>query len=267
LGRKKPIGIFDSGVGGLTVVNSLLRRLPGESFIYFGDTAHIPYGNKSKQQLMSYAEAIINFLIRQEVKAVLVACGTHSSVTLPLMANNYNIPMLGVVRAGARSAQRMSENLRIGVLATQATVNSRAYTREIQAINPECEVFEVACPKLVPLVENGKLDNEESRVAVREYITPLLDLEVDTLVLGCTHYPFLAPLIKDFTGDGVKVVDPSVETIEELNTILIRKDLYNNSGDQAVWQFYVSGDDRSFYDAGTMLLGDKIKTVKRAALD
>ncbi|KUG04500.1 glutamate racemase [hydrocarbon metagenome] len=267
MGKESPIGIFDSGVGGLTVVKSLLERLPEESFIYFGDTANVPYGSKTEEQLMCYAGNILDFFIDKGVKAVVVACGTHSSVTLPRLEGQYDFPMLGVVKAAARSANRLSKNFRIGVMATQATVNSQAYTREITSINTKCQVFEAACHKFVPLIESGILDGEEIQGAIREYIVPLLDNGVDSLVLGCTHYPFLAPVIKEFAGCDIELVDPSFETIEELRETLARDNLINDSGNIPERQFYVSGNDESFYKVGRLLLGDMIKTVKRAVLD
>ncbi len=267
MGKESPIGIFDSGVGGLTVVKSLLERLPGESFIYFGDTAHVPYGNKTEKQLMSYAINIINFLVGRGVKAVLVACGTHSSVTLPGLESKWEVPMLGVVKAGARSGARMSRNYRVGVLATQATVNSHAYTREIKAIDPKYQVYEAACHKFVPLIEGGILDGYQIEEAVREYVAPLLKNRVDSLVLGCTHYPFLSDPIREFAGGDIKLVDPSYETVEELRQILISDHLLNDSGESPFQQFYVSGNDESFYKVGKLLLGDLINQVKRFDLN
>jgi glutamate racemase len=249
LGKESPIGIFDSGVGGLTVVKSLLERLPGENFIYFGDNANVPYGNKTQEQLMTYAVNILNFFKAREVKAVMVACGTHSSVTLPQLQGHYHFPMLGVLKAGARSATQVSKNHRVGVLATEATVNSRAYTREIKAIKAEYQVFEMACQRFVPLIESGVLSGEEINHAVREYVTPLLDNGIDTLVLGCTHYPFLSQPLKEFVGRDVELVDPSLETIEELKELLIQNDLLNNAGREPRREFYVSGHPEPFFNA------------------
>ncbi|MBC7075573.1 MAG: glutamate racemase [Syntrophomonadaceae bacterium] len=259
--KSRPIGIFDSGVGGLTVVKCLLEQLPNEDFIYFGDTAHVPYGDKTRRQLFGYAHHIISFLLSREVKAIVVACGTHSSITLPVMSKKYQVPMLGVVKAGARSATRITRNGKIGVLATQATVNSLAYTKEIKKIDPGYEVIEVACPRFVPLVEMGKLDGLETREAVREYASPLLEYGVDTLVLGCTHYPFLVPVIKEFVGDATVVIDIAWETVEELKEILIRCGLFSDGNKKPVKEFYVSGSSDSFYDVGKLLIGDVIKEV------
>ncbi|NLO21116.1 MAG: glutamate racemase [Syntrophomonadaceae bacterium] len=263
MGNQSPIGIFDSGVGGLTVVKSLLELLPGESFIYFGDTANVPYGSKTREQLMSYAISILNFLRTKEVKAVVAACGTHSSLTLPQLEGHYPFPMLGVVKAGSRSAIQVSKNSRIGVLATQATVNSQAYTQAIKAINPECQVFERACHQFVPLIEGGVLSGEKINQSVREYVAPLLDNRIDTLVLGCTHYPFLTQPIKEFVGADVELVDPSRGTIEELRELLTMDDLLEQSGQEPLRQFYVSGHDESFFRVGRLLLGDMIGKVNK----
>ncbi len=263
----KPIGIFDSGVGGLTVVKSLLSRLPDESFIYFGDTAHVPYGSKSREELFKYASDIISFLLSRDVKTIVVACGTHSSVTLTEMEKTCPVPILGVVKPGARAAARATRNGKIGVIATQATVNSRSYATNINALVPTHEVFSAACARFVPLVEAGLLGGEETRKAISEYIKPLLDQAIDTLVLGCTHYPFLASIISDFTGDNVSLVDPAMETIEELTQILSRKNILNNHQGSPSREFYVSGNDESFYRVGRLLLGDVIEKVDRINLD
>lgn len=262
-----PIGVFDSGVGGLTVINSMLTELPDEDFIYFGDTAHVPYGSKTPDQLMSYAIDIISFLMTCKVKAVVIACGTHSSVTLPYIAENYSFPLLGVVKAGARCAVTTSLNRRIGVIATHATVANGAYTREIQSINPGMAVREMACPRFVPLIESGKLDDAETRLAVREYIGPLMDEGIDTLVLGCTHYPFIAPLIKEFVGPQVQLVDPSQETVEELRQVLDRHQLRHGFNPEPNRKFYVSGNNESFFTVGKLLVGDVIQRVDHIPLD
>lgn len=267
MGKDSPIGVFDSGVGGLTVVKTLVEELPEENFIYFGDTANVPYGNKSEQQLFKYAHDIINFLIDQGVKAIVVACGTHSSVTLPSIADQYSIPLLGVVKAGSRSAAKSTDNGRIGIAATSATVNSRAYTREIQQINPEYKVFETACPRFVPLVEAGNLDGKETRNAVQDYLGPLMDQGIDTLVLGCTHYPFLKPVIKEFVGQDVNLIDPSYETINDLKVILSRQQLFTANNEEPAREFYVSGNDDSFYKVGNLLIGNTIKKVNRIVLE
>lgn len=257
--NNSPIGIFDSGVGGLTVVRELIKRLPEESFIYFGDTAHIPYGNKTKEQLFTYAHKIISYFLQRRVKAIIVACGTHSSVTLPTLKYEYPIPILGVVKPGARSAVGATRNGRIGVLATQATVNSKAYQREIEILDPGLKVFQAACARFVPLIEAGELKGEQVRSAVNDYVAPLLHEKIDTLVLGCTHYPFLRPIINDVAAN-VRLVDPADETVSEI------ADLMKDSNIGAVnpnptHEFLVSGNNNSFYQVGRLLLGDVIQEV------
>jgi glutamate racemase len=266
LGDNRPIGIFDSGVGGLTVVKSLLEKLPQESFIYFGDTLHVPYGNKSEQELMRYAREIIDFLLKQDVKAIIVACGTHSSITLPRIVEQYDIPLLGVVKAAANCAVKTTCNGKIGIAATQATVNSRAYSNEIKRLNSSLKVYETACPHFVPLVEAGKLEEEETREAVSEYLQPLLDQGIDSLVLGCTHYPFLNKVISEFTGEGIEVIDPSCKTVDQIIEIFLEQDLFNQQNQAGFRKFYVSGNDESFYNVGRLLIGDTIKEVHKVKL-
>lgn len=265
LSDTRPIGIFDSGVGGLTVVKSLVEQLPRESFIYFGDTAHLPYGNKSREQLCQYARNIIAFLLDNDVKAIVVACGTHSSITLPEIEDDYPVPLLGVVKPGARAAVRTSRNKKIGIIATQASVNSGSYSKSISAINGDCQVFANACPRFVPLVESGQLAGAEVEEAVQEYIDPLLEKGIDTLVLGCTHYPFLLPILKKHAGTSVRLVDPASETVEELKTLLTQEQILNGSG-KGAGRFLVSGNDQSFYKVGSLLLGNLIHNAEKVNL-
>lgn len=262
----RPIGVFDSGVGGLTVVRSLVQQLPGENFIYFGDTAHVPYGGKSREELFQYYDDIVAFLLEQHVKAVVVACGTHSSVTLPEKEANFPVPILGVVKPGARAAVRTSRSGRIGIIATQASVNSGSYRQRIREISAEAEVFATACPPFVPLIEAGQLTGAEVEGAVQEYVLPLKNQGIDTLVMGCTHYPFLETIIKKYVGPEVELVDPAVETIEELSRILQENQLLNKQL-KGRGEFYVSGNDQSFYHVGSILLGDLIQTVERVNFD
>jgi len=244
-----------------------MDQMPHESFIYFGDSAHVPYGGKEEWQLMGYARDIMAFLLNKSVKAVVVACGTHSSTTLSLIRDDYSLPMLGVVKAGARTAARVTKNGKIGVIATMATTKRLAYTREIQNIDEGYNVFEVGCPRLVPLVEAGKMESDETRDAVAEYLEPLLAKGIDSLVLGCTHYPFLSPVIQEYVGPGVKLADPSCETIEDLKKIFAERDLFNDQAEPAVRKFYVNGNDESFYQVGRLLIGDTIDYVNKVSLD
>ncbi|HPF44145.1 MAG TPA: glutamate racemase [Syntrophomonadaceae bacterium] len=264
--KTDPIGIFDSGVGGLTVVKSLLDKMPQESFIYFGDTAHVPYGEKTREQLLTYAQDIMKFMMKKNCKAIVVACGTHSSVTLPLISNNYTLPLLGVLEVGARQAIASTRNGKIGVAATQATVDSRAFTKSIVSLNKNVEVMEVACPRLVPLVEAGKLTGPEAEAAIKSYFDPLLDWQADTVILGCTHYPFLVPSIKKYTEDSLVLIDTAGETVDELKALLESHELLNDSDSEPVRQFFVSGEELSFYNVGKLLIGDVIKHVDKVKL-
>jgi glutamate racemase len=265
--KNRPIGIFDSGVGGLTVVKSLLARLPGESFVYYGDTAHVPYGTKKREELCKYATDIISFLLSCEVKTIVVACNTSSSVTLPEIEKTCPVPIVGVVKPGARVAARATSNGKIGVIATQATVDSGSYSVNIKAMDSRHEIFSVVCPRLVPLVEAGMLEGPEIHQAVKEYIAPLLNQGIDTLVMGCTHYPFLASVISDIVGNGVTLVDPAAETIEELIRMLEKNDILNDKQTIGTREFYVSGNEESFYKVGRLLLGDVIQKIHRNKLD
>jgi len=264
--KSRPIGIFDSGVGGLTVLRTLIDRLPGEDYIYFGDTANVPYGTKTREQLFDYAHNIIDFLLGHQVKSIVVACGTHSSVTLPEMEAACPVPLLGVVKPGARAAVKATRNGRIGVIATQASVHSGSYANAIKSIDSRCSVHSAACGRFVPLVESGLLNGPATRQAVREYIKPLLDLDIDTLVLGCTHYPFLAPMIQELAGPDVTLVDPAEETVSELTDLLTARDLINDShlGSR---RFFVSGNAEYFYQLGRMLIGDVIEEVNRHSME
>lgn len=262
----RPIGVLDSGVGGLTVVRSLVQQLPGEDYIYFGDTVHIPYGNKSRDELFQYASAIIAFLLEQDVKAIVVACGTTSSITLPEMELTCPVPLLGVVKSGARSAIRASRNGKIGIIATQASINSGSYGKTIKEMAETFQVFPMACPGFVPLVESGQLDGPEVEEAVKEYILPLMDNGIDTLVMGCTHYPFLATTIKRYVGSDVTLVDPALETINELSMLLMEKQIVNQQS-IGIGEYFVSSSEQSFQRVGSLLLGNVIQKVNRISLD
>ena len=215
-----PIGVFDSGVGGLSVVREILKQLPDESIVYFGDTARVPYGGRPPEEIVAFGDQILSFLLQFDVKVVVAACNTSTSVSLPVLRRKYHLPLLGVVEPGVRAALQVTGNRRIGVLATAATVNSGSYTRGFQAYDPGVTVFAQACPQFVPLVESGQIDGPEVRAAARQYLQPLQDAGVDTIVLGCTHYPFLAPVIRELAGEAVKVVDPAEETVKELAALL-----------------------------------------------
>jgi glutamate racemase len=287
LSSSQPIGVFDSGVGGLSVVRQMMACLPEESIVYFGDTARVPYGSRTPDEIIAFGDQILAFLQLFDVKLVVAACNTSSSVSLPVLRGKYHIPILGVVEPGVRAALQVTSNRRIGVLATAATVDSGAYPRRFQDLDPGVDVYAQACPRFVPLVEAGQTDGPEVRSAAREYLQPLQEAGVDTIVLGCTHYPFLAPVIGELAGEAVQVVDPATETVKELAALLasgppaagaagpddkghpacsphsFRPDA---SPDAVEHRFFASGATSSFYSSGRQFLGDFPFQVEQALL-
>lgn len=266
LGDDRPIGVFDSGIGGLTVVRLFRRDLAGEDLLYLGDTVHVPYGNKSGTELIMYARQVIDFLVDKGAKIIVAACNTSSSVSLPFIEDDYSIPILGIIKPGARAAVKATRNGRVGVLATEATVLSSAYKREIQSLASNCLVWERACPRLVPLIEAGFVDDAETVAALREYLTPLKENNVDTVVLGCTHYPYLVPLLKRLLPESIAIVDPAEEMVSELKGFLQQEQALNKSGCGEV-RFYATGSDESFFRVGQFFLGQTIDRVERVKLD
>lgn len=260
--KNAPIGVFDSGVGGLTVVKELLQQLPSEPVIYYGDTAHVPYGSKTREQLLDYGRRIMHYLTAAGVKLVLVACNTSSSLTLEALAAEFAVPMLGMIGPGASAAVAATKNGKIGVIATEATTRSQAYPRVIQTLRPELEVLGQACPRFVPLVESGQFATAETEEAVREYVLPLLSRGIDTLVYGCTHYPFLEPVIRKVVGPELQLVDPARAVVQEAARLLQAQGLAAEGKGQ--YRFVVSGDPEQFQRVGRVLLGDIIDKVEKA---
>lgn len=263
----RPIGIFDSGVGGLSVVKALLRQMPDEHFIYYGDTAHVPYGEKTVEQLFSYARHIIRYFLVQGVKAIIVACGSQSSNTLPTIEKESPVPIVGILKPGIQAALQVSANKHIGVLATQATVNSGAYTREILSACPQGAVYETACPAFVPLIEAGGFQGKETQTAVAKVTEAIFDQPFDTLILGCTHYPFLEPLIKAGLRKEIKIIDPAYATIAETKGILQSTGRLNHEHSKPPHRdFVVSGNPDSFSRVGRLLLPDVVAAVRQEVL-
>ena len=216
-----PIGIFDSGVGGLTVAREVFRLLPAEDVVYFGDVGRTPYGGRSKEIITQFTAQDVAFLMEHKVKFIICACNSASSVALDEIAQNYKIKMIGVIRPGAEAAVEQTRNGRIGVIGTNATINSNAYARIIHSIDHDVKVFSLACPLFVLLVEEGYIDKEATYAIARDYLQTMLDVKVDTLILGCTHYPLLKNVIAEVMGDGVTLIDSGEETAREvLNKIL-----------------------------------------------
>ena len=224
---QRPVGVFDSGVGGLTAVRELRKLLPSENIIYFGDSSRVPYGGRSAEILLKYARQDVHFLRSFDIKAILVACGTVSTTCLPVLRQENDLPILGVVEPACRRAAAVTKNRRVGLIATAASVRSGAYERCIAAIDPAVEVIAKACPLFVPLVENGRFRPGDTVIetVAREYLTPLRDTGIDTLILGCTHYPLLAEVIAGVMGSGVTLIDSGASAARALRQTLSDKGL------------------------------------------
>ncbi len=253
---KRPIGIFDSGLGGLSAVKAVLKYLPEEDIIYFGDTQRVPYGSRSEKTIEAYAKDDIAFLEQFNCKLIMAACGTVSSVAVNATSGIKEL-FVGVVKPAAAAAVNATKNNKIGVMATWATINSGAYTKEIKALEPKAEVFGVSCPVLVTLVENNWIDTDDyiSREIIRRYIDPLLKDGVDTIILGCTHFPHLAPIIQSVAGSGVKLIDNGFEAVMQAKKILEESSLTNEKGRKGTAQYYISDKTQNFSMIAKTLLG------------
>ena len=256
------VGVFDSGVGGLTVVRALMERLPFEDIIYFGDTARVPYGVKSVETISLYAREITELLLKQNVKLLIVACNTMAAVARQVIEDLSPVPVLNVIDAGAQSAVDATSRKYVGVIGTPATINSNAYARAIHELDPEIRIFSQACPLFVPLVEEGWLDHEVTRLTAREYLKPVLCHPVDTLVLGCTHYPLLKPLLQEVVGDAIRLVDSAEAMAEQAASVLSRLGLRNPGPAPPEYRFQVSDVPLRFQSIGERFLGRALPNVQ-----
>ena len=237
------IGVFDSGVGGLTVLQEVYRQLPHESVLYFGDTARVPYGTRSAAEIIQFTRETLDWMVSQRVKMAIMACNTSSALALETVRSEYDLPILGVILPGARAAAFQGQ--RIGVIATPATVQSDAYLHAIQEANPHAEVWQVACPEFVPIIENNRIQEPATLEIAKQYLQPLLDRSIDTLVYGCTHYPHLEPILRKFVPANLRFINPAIHVVnaanKELNLLGI------NSNIPAIpTKFIVSGDPQQF---------------------
>lgn len=240
--RQAPIGVFDSGVGGLTVVREIIRKLPEENIVYFGDTARVPYGSKSQKTIIRFSEQIIRFLKTKQVKAIVIACNTASALALDAVRDEFDVPILGVVVPGARAAVAATRNQKIGIVGTDATVRSGVYTQVIKKMNPQIQVIEKACPLFVPLVEEGFKEHVVTQEIIEYYLESLRDTDIDAMILGCTHYPLLRSRIRAYMGDKIQIVNPAYETAMDLKALLKEQEMDNDSMDasDSRYEFYVS---------------------------
>ena len=249
----RKIGVFDSGLGGLTVVRELQSLMPGESLIYFGDIARLPYGSKSKENIIGFSHQIMRFLLKHEVKAVIIACGTASSNALEEMRESYDIPIMGVVEPGAEDAAETTRTGRIGITGTEATIRSGTYDRLLKAVDPSFQIYSKACPLFVPLVEEGWFDDGITRQVIHRYLADLSENEVDTLVLGCTHYPLLRELIQEEMGSGITLINPSYSVAKKMQTYLKAQDM-ESPEQEGTYEFYVSDSTDKFRAFGQQVL-------------
>jgi glutamate racemase len=253
-----PIGIFDSGIGGLTVARAIYERLPGESTIYFGDTARVPYGPKSPETVRRYSLEILQWLVGQGVKAVVIACNTSTAHALVALREVSPVPVLGVIEPGARAAVAASQAGPIGVIGTAGTIASNAYARAIHALAPATRVEQQACPLLVPLVEEGWFEHPATELVAREYLDGLVQARVDVLVLGCTHYPLLKPLLGRVMGPAVSLIDSAEETARALDQVLSERQLRASPGEAGEHRFVVSDDEPRFRQVGARFVGERL---------
>src|SRR3990170_3346154 len=258
-----PIGVFDSGVGGLTVARALMQRLPNESIFYFGDTARVPYGVKSEETIAHFALQIAQFLLEKQVKLLIVACNTMAAVAARAIADLAPVPVLDVIEAGAQAAAAATRNKSVGVIGTLATVTSGAYDRAIHRHDPAIRIVSQACPLLVPLVEEGWLDHPVTRLTAQEYLAPVLAQHIDTLVLGCTHYPLLKALLQDVVGPNIGLVDSALAMAEITASLLQERGLQNPSGLPPGYRFYVTDVPLRFQAIGERFLGRALPNVER----
>ena len=259
----RPIGVFDSGIGGLTVMQEITRLLPNEQIIYFGDTAHVPYGTKSREAVIRFSRNNMNVLLRYGVKVVVIACNTSTSWALSVLRKEYAVPIIGVIEPGSRRAVEATRNQSIGVIATQSTVNSRKYEQTILKMHPPAKVVSKACPLFVSLVEEGWIDGKVTEAVAQEYLAPLRQANVDTLILGCTHYPLLKSVIQKVMGKGVQLVDSAAETAREVKALLETKELLRKTRHPPRHEFLVSDETEHFRASAKRFLGHDLTRVRR----
>jgi glutamate racemase len=262
-----PIGIFDSGVGGLTVAKRIFGLLPEEDVIYFGDTARYPYGPRSKEIVRKFSVQNISFLLSQKVKFIVVACNTASALALNDLGKHHEIPMIGVIKPGAFASVKATKNGRIGVIGTLGTISSGAYQKAIHTIDPQKKVYSVACPLFVALAEEGYINKQATHLIALEYLKSLIKRKVDTLVLGCTHYPLLRKIISGTMGKEVKLIDSAEETALEVKRVLTQEGLLRTGKRTPFRKFFVSDVPDRFVEVGERFLKDKIAQVERIDID
>lgn len=264
-----PVGIFDSGVGGLTVAREIMRQLPNENLVYFGDTARVPYGSKSRDNIIRYSRQIIHFLKTKGVKAIVIACNTASALALDVVREESDIPIIGVVEPGARAALQITQTKKIGVIGTEATVQSAMYGKIIKGLDPTVSVIGKACPLFVPLVEEGFAKHKVTEEIIDYYLASMKESDIDSLILGCTHYPLLRSRIRAYLGDKIQLVNPAYETAMDLKYILKESGMENagKEGEHATYSFYVSDAADKFKQFANSILPYDIETTQQINIE
>jgi glutamate racemase len=263
----RPIGVFDSGIGGLTVLKEIMEQLPGEDIIYFGDTARIPYGTRSRETVVKYAFQSIRFLLGKNIKAIVIACNTASAYALDESKEKFDIPIVGVIEPGAQAAISATKNNKVGVIGTAGTINSESYQKRIRRLLPSSEVIGIPCPLFVPIVEEGWEDTQVAFLTAEKYLEELKEHSIDTLVLGCTHYPILRYTIAKVMGDNVHLVNPAYETALATKSLLKEYNLRSEKIDGGKYEFYVSDDPEKFIRLGGSFLNREIKSVQKVNIE
>ncbi len=261
---ERPLGIFDSGVGGLTVMKEVMKLLPGENILYLGDTARVPYGVRSAETVLRYSFENAEFLVLKGIKALVVACNTSSAISLDMLRREFPIPVIGVVEPGARAAVNRAGSKRVAVIGTEATINSRSYERAIAAIDQTIEVTGIACPLFVPLIEEGWLDGEVVNLTAQKYLASIINGSAGVLVLGCTHYPMIKNVIEEIVG--IPLIDSAVETAIEVSSVLSGKGLLCSEGNMPVREFFVTDSPEKFVSTGEKFLEHPIERISRIRL-
>lgn len=263
----RPIGVFDSGIGGLTVLKEIVEQLPGEDIIYFGDTARIPYGTRSKEIVIKYVIQSFDFLMTKDIKAIVVGCNTASALALEEVKDKYNLPIIGVIEPGSKAAVSWSKNNKIGVIGTEGTINSDSYQRTIRKDLPTAEIIGVSCPLFVPIVEEGWENSDVAEMAAEKYLLELKEHNIDTLVLGCTHYPALRYTIGKVMGERVKLINPAYETAKLAKNLLKEEGILNQKIEGGIHKYYVSDDPDKFRRIGGNIIRRQIGKVEKVNIE
>jgi glutamate racemase len=260
---QKAIGIFDSGIGGLTVLKEIVAKLPEENIIYLGDTARVPYGIRSAETVTRYSFENTQFLLSQEIKMLVVACNTASAVSLDAVKKEFPLPIIGVLEPGARAAVAVTKTRKIGVIGTEATIGSGAYEKAIRRLAPDIEVHSLACPLFVQLAEEGWTDNDVAMLVAEKYLSSLRGTGIDTLVLGCTHYPLLKAVISKSVGSGITLIDSATETAKEVADVLEKLKWKGNGRGEGIRKYYVTDTPARFEKIGKLFLGDVLLSAEQ----